>query len=271
MATITESTTDAGSSRKPGSVGRAIDRWIYVYMAASFVIVVLAGFIPDSLMMLADVKAGLRPPIPLILHVHALLMGAFLTLMLAQTTLAAFGRWDAHRRTGRSALLLVPAIVLVGFVLVPLRYHGLWDATQAAAPATRAELQQVVLLLDNILLVQLRIGILFALFAFLGLRARATDGAFHKRMMILAAATPLPAAINRIPWLPMTLPHSPLSADLYLLALVSPLLVWDIVRTQRIHRAYLLWLGLYGAMSVAVYGLWGTGWWYTAAPRLMGV
>src|SRR6476469_8077769 len=72
----------------------AIDRWIYVFMAAWFIAIVLTGFIPDSLNKIAAVQAGQRPPLPLVMHAHAVLMGSFLLLLLAQTTLVATGRSD---------------------------------------------------------------------------------------------------------------------------------------------------------------------------------
>ena len=40
----------------------AIDRWIFVFMAAWFIAIVLAGFIPDSLMKIEMVRTGQRPP-----------------------------------------------------------------------------------------------------------------------------------------------------------------------------------------------------------------
>src|SRR5690242_19481231 len=57
-----------------------IDRWIYVFTAASFIVMVLTGFIPDSLQNLAMIKAHQRPPYPLIADVHAVVMGSFLLL-----------------------------------------------------------------------------------------------------------------------------------------------------------------------------------------------
>ncbi|HMI19341.1 MAG TPA: hypothetical protein VK533_07340 [Sphingomonas sp.] len=272
MASIANIGVDAGTWPPSGSpAARAIDRWIYVYMAASFIVVTLTGFIPDSIGLVADAKAGAIPPLPLVLHFHAVLMGSFLLLVLAQTTLAATGRLETHRRLGRVAMLLVPALVLVGFILVPTIYHSVWYPAQSAPQPARAELQHLLLRLDNIMLMQLRIGILFPLFIFLGLKARGKNGAFHKRMMILATATPLPAAIDRIQWLPTTLPVSPLSTDLYIVALLSPMIIWDVVRTGTINRAYLVWLGTYVAVSVAVYSAWNAGWWHAIAPRLMGV
>ena len=54
----------------------ALDRWIYVVMAAWFIFVVLVGFIPDSMMKMEMVRLGQRPPFPAILHAHAILMGS---------------------------------------------------------------------------------------------------------------------------------------------------------------------------------------------------
>ena len=92
----------------------SVDRWIYVFTAASFVVIVLAGFIPSSMAKIAAVQAGERPPFPLLMHLHALLMGSFLLLLLAQTTLVAVGRCDLHRRpaTARARLLPPPRLAL---------------------------------------------------------------------------------------------------------------------------------------------------------------
>src|SRR5690349_13421565 len=87
--------------RLPGASRiHVIDRWIYVFMAAFFVAIVFAGFIPDSVVKVAAVEAGKRPPFPLILHVHAVLMGSFLLLLLAQTILVATGRRKGHMQLG---------------------------------------------------------------------------------------------------------------------------------------------------------------------------
>lgn len=249
----------------------AIDRWIYVFTAASFIVITLAGFIPSSLAKIAAVQAGERPPFPLILHVHAVLMGSFLLLLLAQTTLVATGRCDLHRRLGLLAMVLAPALVLVGLILVPTTYHAALRAAQAAPAEAQAQLQQVVLIRDNIMLLQLRIAVLFPLFLAIGLRARGREAGLHKRMMILATALALPAGIDRIPWLPTTLPWSPLAPDLYTLLAVSPMFVWDVVRNRGVHRAYWIWLTISLPFSIAVHGLWGTGWWHSTAPRLMGL
>lgn len=247
-----------------------IDRWIFVFMAALFVAIVLAGFIPDSLDKIEAVRTGARPPFPLVLHFHAVLMGSFLLLLLAQTTLAATGRIHLHRQLGLVAMVIVPALVVVGFILVPTSYHASWAAAQAASGAAREQLQQILLVRDNIMLLQLRVAILFPFFIFVGLRARTNDAGLHKRMMILATAMPLPAGIDRIPWLLHSMPTSPVSPDLYTLVAIAPMFIWDVVRNHRVHRAYLIWLAVNIPFAIAVHALWGTQWWHSTAPRLMG-
>lgn len=249
----------------------ALDRWIYVLTAASFIVVVLAGFIPSSLAKLSAVQAGERPPFPLVLHMHAVLMGSFLLLLLAQTTLVATGRCYLHRRLGLAAMIIAPAIVIVGFVLVWTTYHILWGAAQGAPAEAQARIGQTLAFKENIMLVQLRIGILFPLFLAIGLRARGRDAGLHKRMMILATAMALPAGIDRIPWLYTSLPASPLTPDLYTLVAVSPMFIWDVVRNRRVHRAYWIWLAVNLPFAVAVHGLWDTPWWHATARQLMGV
>jgi hypothetical protein len=121
------------------------------------------------------------------------------------------------------------------------------------------------------MLLQLRIGILFPLFLAIGLRARGNNAGLHKRMMILATAMALPAGIDRIPWLPSTMPGNPIAADLYTLLAVSPMFVWDVVRNRAIHPAYLIWLGVFVPAAMVVQLLWDTPMWHATARQLMGV
>ena len=248
----------------------AIDRWIWVFMAAFFIAITLAGFIPDAIMKVGMVRAGARPPFPPILHVHAVLMGAFLLVLLAQTWLMATGRRDRHMLLGRAAFLLVPAIVVVGFILVPTIYQQVWHGAQAAPPPVQEKLRQTLQFLDNIALLQTTAGILFPVCVWLALRARRTDPGFHKRMMFLAVAVPLMAAVDRITWLPTTTPTSPLSVELYVLLVVSPIFLWDVIRHRTVDRVYLVWLALYLPFAIATYVLWDTPVWHALASRMLG-
>lgn len=272
MATAAE-TIRGGSGDDLRPAGSAlvnvIDRWIYVFMAAAFIAITLVGFIPDSMDQLAAIRARARAPFPWVAHVHAVLMGSFLLLLLVQTTLVATDRRGPHRQLGMASFVMTPAIVVAGLALVVVSYHGIWYAAQSA-PASSG-MRQVRLIVDNIMLFQLRVGLLFPILMLIGLRARRGDPGVHKRMMMLAPAMALSAAIDRMHWLPTTFPASPLATDLYTLVVISPLFVWDVFRTRQVHRAYLTWLAAWLPVTIVVHALWGTEWWHMTAPRLMGV
>lgn len=247
-----------------------VDRWIYVFMASSFVVITLVGFVPDSLAKIAAVESGQRAPFPPVLHLHALLMGSWLLLLLTQTSLMATERSAHHKKLGLASLVLAPAIVLTGFVLVPTMYGQVWDAAQNAPPEMTMQMQGLLAFVGNIALLQIRAGLLFALFVVLALRARKSDPGMHKRLIILATVIPLPAAIDRISWLPHSFPEASYSADLYVLALIAPMFVYDWLRLGRVHRAYIIWLAVFVPCAIVVNVLWGSPWWQDFVPSMMG-
>lgn len=265
---LTERTRDVLSGT-PRS--HAIDHWIFVVTSAWFILIVFVGFIPDSIMKIGAVQASQRPPFPPILHVHAVVMGTFLMLLLSQSLLMATGRCEQHKKLGIAAFLLVPLLVVVGTILAPTIYHSVWHAAHSGPPAIRPVMLQRVQALENILLMQIRIGLLFPLFMIIALRARVPNAGLHKRMVFLATAVPLPAAIDRMTWLPTTLPASPIATDLYVLAALSPLFAWDVIRNRRVHVAYVIWLAVYVPVALIVYRLWDTAYWHATARGIMGV
>lgn len=258
MATVATQSVTGGLVDVLSGTPRAgtVDRWIYVFMAAWFIAIVLTGFVPDSLGRMAAIEAGQRPPFPLIAHVHAVLMGSFMLLLLAQTVLVATGRCALHRQLGLTAMVLVPALVVAGAILAPTTYHGLWNGAHFGPPEVQAALGPVIPVMENILLLQIRIGILFPLFLAMGLRARGVDAGFHKRMMILGTAVALPAAFDRMWWLPTTLPGSPLTSDLYVMVAILPMFAWDVFRNRSVHRAYSVWGAVYLVAAIVVKMLW---------------
>jgi len=253
------------------SRANAIDRWIYVFTAASFIAVVLAGFVPDSFAKVAAIKAGQHLPFPLVLHVHAVLMGSFLLLLLVQTMLVATGRRAGHMQLGIAALGLTPAIVVTGFILVPTVYHAAWNAAQSAPPAARQHFQGALPILDDIFLLQLRGGILFAILMWIALRVRSRDAGLHKRLILLAVTAVLGAAVNRLDWLPTSFPRDTYSLDFFTLLPVAPLFIWDLTRNRSLHRAWLVWAVFYVPVTAAVYMLWDTPFWHATARHIMGV
>jgi hypothetical protein len=268
MATVAE--TDIGKAR-PANLASSVDRWIYVFTAALFVVVVLVGFVPDSIAKMEAVRAGTRPPFPMILHVHAVLMGVWLMLLLAQTTLMATHRANFHKQLGIAAFVLAPALVIVGVILVPTMRLEMANAILHGPPEVAERLRPALDRTLNIMLVQIRIGVAFALLIGLGLWARRQHSALHKRLMILGTVSTLPAALDRITWLPSSLPDDPLTTSLYPLALIAPMFAWDLFRLKKVHPAYLIFLSVSLALAIPVHMLWGEPWWREMALQLLGI
>jgi len=271
MATAVLSTLGSRSRDLLSGTPRAhaVDRWIYVGTVTIFIAITLAGFIPDSLEKVAAVDSGARPPFPLVMHLHAALMGSYLLLLFAQTWLAATGRLRWHMQLGILAAAIVPLLVVVGFVLAQTVYHETLSTAQTAAPYLHQKLAAVLLRKENVLLVQIRMGSLFPLFVAIGLLARKTDAGLHKRMMMLATVVVLPPAIDRILWLPSTFPNSFVTTELYMLLAIAPMFIWDTVRNGSVHKAYFIWLGITLPFAVALQGLWNTQLWHGIARQLL--
>jgi uncharacterized membrane protein YozB (DUF420 family) len=250
---------------------RRAHRWFFAGAALFLVVTVLLGFVPTSIERVAAVQAGLRPPIGFTLHAHALTMGAWLLLLLAQATLAASGRIELHRRLGVAAFVLAPLVV----VAMTLQMRAGWVDLAALPPGVldAETLATTKAFVANLLPEQLRAISLFALFVGWALAVRRSDPETHKRMMILATFMPLGAAIDRIAtrWLPTTFPETYGVEHGYFLLWLAPLLIYDWLKLGRVHRAYVLGLAILAPFMLATHLLWDTPFWQALAPRLMGI
>jgi hypothetical protein len=245
-----------------------VDRWIYVFMVTFLIVVTLTGFIPDSVTKIATVEAGKRPPFPLSMHIHALVTGAWLLLLLAQTTLVAAGRRQGHRSLGRLAAVLGPLLVVNGVVLAFVIYRQNWNAA-LAIPGHGG--QQILAGQANTTLLRIKHLSCFAVLVTWAMKLRLRDLATHKRLMILAPLSIMAVAFARMAWMPTTMPVSPMSLQLFVPLLAAPMFAWDIYRTGKVQRAYFIWLGIYLPTSLAVHLLWNSPWWLGVVPHLMGV
>jgi hypothetical protein len=255
------------------TIAQVIDRWIYVIMAAWFVVTALVGFIPTSIGKSMAVQQGFLPPFPVVLHVHAALMGSWLVLLLTQTILMATGRRSFHIQLGIAGAVLAPAMVVTGICLVPAMFLRNWAVMQGAPPEMLpgGSLDAGQNFLSSIVAAQTSAGLLFAVFVAWALLVRRRDAGMHKRLIILATAIPLAAAIDRIWLLPTSYPESGLSPILYPVVWILPMLVWDIARLRQVHRAYLAWFALYIPAGCIVYSLWWSPGWIETVQRMMGV
>jgi hypothetical protein len=275
VATAAEKIIGIGST-KPAhdapAIVRFVDRWLYVIMAALFVATALAGFVPASIFKVTAMQAGERPWFPPVAHVHALLMGTWLLLLLLQAWLVATHRRRLHSKVGVLSLTVLPPMVVAGAMLVLATHEQLADAVAVGPPAgDRFRLLASADSANNILLTQMRMGIVFVACVAWALTVRRTNPGVHKRLMFLGTAVLLPPAFARMAFLPNTMPGSPLGQDLYTLLWISPMLLWDLYRQRALHRAYLIWLSLFLPLSLLVHWLWGDQAWLALAPRIVGV
>lgn len=271
MATHAHQGLSDGEGGQAVSIIQFVDRWIYVIMAAYLILIVLVGFIPDSLQKIAAVHAGQRPSFPLAMHVHAVLMGSWMLLLLTQTTLMATKRRNFHMQLGVLGMILAPALVVTGVILVPTNIRSFTEFAAAGPPEVQEQVSFFTHFMTNIALIQFRAGFCFLLLVALALANRKRDAGLHKRLIILATIVPLPAAFDRMTFLPHTLPDSPLTVDLWPLFTVAPMFLWDLYRQKTIHRAYWIYAVVMIPTGIAINLLWNSDWWMRTGGGLIGV
>lgn len=193
-----------------------------------------------ALLILATVVVGfsrtffLRPffpdtPAPSegIFLVHGLVATAWILLFVVQTQLVGFGRTALHRRLG----------VLGGVIAGAMLVLGVWGALVAARRATGFTGVPIPPL--QFLAIPLFDVVFFASFVSLAI-ARRRDLQSHKRWMLLATITMVPAAVARMPGVISLGPVGFFGlADLFIVALA----IWDLRSRGRLHPVT-LWGGL---------------------------
>jgi hypothetical protein len=251
------------------SLTRFADRWIWVFMAALLVAITLAGFVPDSIHRIRAVQANQSSPFPWFLHVHAVVMGSWLLLLVAQAALIGTGRRLWHMSLGVASLVLAPLV----FAMMVVMAGWVW-AQVGAAPA-EAPLAAISAGITFVLTVQGRAIVLFAAFYIWAFRTRVTNADTHKRMMVLATWSMLDAGIARIPG------SNELGAALgltgndighvWLLVTLLPALLYDLIRHRRIHYAWVAGLAMFLPFAVAAHYLQTAPlWWQQIVAGLTG-
>jgi len=165
------------------SPGRLFDRRIFAAAAIVFPLLVLLGFGRTYyLKALFDV-----PPLPSILvHVHGLLMTAWVVLFVTQVRLISSKRIQLHRRLGYGSIGLAVLIVASG---IPTALRAAKYGSTSSPPGVSPTGFLIVPAFDLALF-----AILFGAAIYFR-----RNPATHKRLMLLTAINLLPPAIARIP------------------------------------------------------------------------
>jgi hypothetical protein len=208
----------------PRVSARVNDRRLYILAAILTPLIVLAGFARTYYL---KFFFG-TPDLPgRIVHLHGIIMTAWVVLFVTQISLIATRRTRVHQRLGIIGGVLAALVVIVGILT------ALFAATRA--PATdRFALGFLIIPLGDMLIFSILIGL--ALYYRRKLPV-------HKRLMLLAAINLLTPAIGRIP-LSFITNGGPLAffalTDVCLLAAVA----FDTIKHRRLHPVF-LWGGIF--------------------------
>jgi hypothetical protein len=213
---------------------RISDRPLYLLAAVIVPLIVLAGFARTYYLK----GFFATPALPsLFVHVHGIVMTAWIVLFIVQVTLVAKRRTKLHQRLGVLGGVLAALVFIVG-ILTALYAAARVINTPNVDTAGPPPLAFLIVPLGDMVVFAILIG------AALYYRKRLD---VHKRLMLLAAMNILVPAIARIP-LNFITNGGPLVffglADLCLLGFVA----FDTVRHRRLHPAF-----LWGSLLIIVF------------------
>lgn len=193
-------------------------------------------------------------PFTNILRLHAALFTTWVVLFIVQTSLVATHRVAVHRRLGVAVAVLAGIMIMVGTAT------ALQMALQGDAPPGIAPVAFLAIPLGDM--------VVFTILITSALLLRRNKDT-HKRLMLLAYAAILVAAVARIPGV---LPLGPLGFfGLTFLPILAIAITYDFVTRRRIHPAY-LWGGALLIVSVPLRLMVSTTHvWGSVAERLMAV
>lgn len=238
----------------------------YVWMAGVFVVIAFGGFAETYWLQL---PAGTFVGSPL-LHLHGALFSAWTLFFFLQTYFVANGRLRQHRAWGLAGIALATALVIVGVTTAIVALNE----RLAAGYGDRARAN---------LLLSISAMTIFAGFLAAGI-ATVSRPELHKRWMLLATMSLMPAAIARIFYVLATGggpghrpgfhappgPPSALPANLVVQALVLAAIVYDWRTRGRPHPIYLFGGALLLATSLSRNALAATPQWQAFADFLAG-
>ena len=187
----------------------------YTWVAVAAALIVFAGFARTYYL---KRLFGTRS-LPLLLHVHGLVMTLWFVLFLVQVRLVAARRTDLHRRLGILGAFWALLVVVVGTTTIIARDRLHFRPGQSGA------------------------GIAFQFSIFLVFAALITGALllrhrsdFHKRLMLLASVSILQPAIVRLP-LRFIQTNPLVSFGLLDLCVLAPV-AFDTIKNRRLHPAF---------------------------------
>lgn len=238
------------SGERRRSPGRKKDPF-YLVMAIIALAVVVAGFFPTYV---APVMSGTFVAKPFV-HVHGLVFFLWILISIVQPYLMASGNEQMHRKFGVYAGILALAVITMGVAMAII--SGRVDIFNGEDIRPKA-----------FLLIPLTDMMLFAVFVSLGLlNYKRPD--YHKRLMLLASVSILPAAFARL--LGYLGLEDVLATVLIMNSFVFAGLLNDSWRNRPLHRVYVLGGAFLLIVHFSRIYLSGTEWWLSVASRILSI
>jgi uncharacterized membrane protein YozB (DUF420 family) len=226
---------------------RPADPWFFLIISLILLGLIFSGFWNSFYL-----RAFVEPPkihadayFTPMLYVHGSVLTVWFLLLFTQSLLIQAGNVAMHRRLGIVGMVLAVALV---FSVIP----AMFDFVPRIA---RAGISRDVALKFGAPLFWFDVFNLIGFVVLVGwawLKRR--DGAFHKRLMILASISMMvPALFRAAQTLLPGIPPMPFSL-LIVVALIVSVYVWDVARFRRPHKATILATSVIGVTYTA--GFW---------------
>ena len=231
---------------------RTFDRRIFTAAAVLFPMIVFAGFARTYYLK----GFFATPPLSTVLvHIHGILMSAWVLLFVSQVWLVSSNRVRTHQRMGFAGIAIAIALLLVGF-FISVR------AAKFGAVSSPPNIPRLAFLL-----IPLTDLFVFATFfgAAIFLRKKPAE---HKRLMLLTAMCFIPPAIARIP-IPSLQAMGPIWFLGFPTILILAVLAVDAWHNKRVNKVFLIGTLFLIASFVLRLMLMGTDTWMSIAQWLV--
>lgn len=215
--------------------------FFYVGMSFFLILIAVLGFWPSYFgPLLRGNEITMRLPTKIqawVIHLHAALFMGWLTVLFVQTVLIARRRPQVHMRLGHRGVALGGFVVLVALLVVVLRSDILVSETEITLSSIPAINSGIVLQ-----------PIIFSILLFLGYTNRKRPQ-YHKRYMLIATLSIMPAATDRIPYI-----LGEWSMQIMSVVFISSIIAHDYTTRNHVHKASLIGIGLL-LINVIVFSL----------------
>jgi hypothetical protein len=236
------------------------------YWFLLFIVLAFAGFYHTYFVKLLDIKTP-------IIHIHFLLMGLWISMLIAQPFLIKFRKQEAHRLLGKVSYVLVPLVLLSAWLLARSEYHRKIARLTEAASAGINKLSEFEILKKA----STNPATIVALFVFTTFYLLAIwyrkQPAKHARYMLATALILLGPTVDRIIFINLginrLLGNSPYFVSMLMIDLILAMLLYLDFKNKRETRTLTYCLLIFVASQLAFYLLPTFDWWAVFVKSMM--